>query len=350
MDTLFLLLGATRSGSFTKTWVFHWRLLLSRQNELAEYVPPDTTAKLHEQIKKRLHKLPRGGKGGATMGAAILDRISSPDYIPVDRNVMAAKFGTLADSHGFFYALQALKQWGYVVFCDDAEIAELSRRFPVVPDETHDKATKKEMETKQEVSIKKEVVVKQGDDASTNLKKRASMSDDENEGEVEDEAAETMGPTKGKKKQKVEQSKRNKKRSGGKPLKLSETAAVNVYRSIDHPMINRSMYSHATACVTTITVAAVAVSTATGVGAAGAASTVGATHAAYALMTTVSVVMPVSTRLAATLVSNAVPNQMQISTQAICVKGIGCPMTPRQVFSIGLAVQLSMTVVVSITG
>lgn len=30
--------------------------------ELAEYVPPDTSAKLHEQIKKRLHKLPRGAR------------------------------------------------------------------------------------------------------------------------------------------------------------------------------------------------------------------------------------------------------------------------------------------------
>jgi hypothetical protein len=144
--------------------------------EMAEYQVPDTAEKLHEQIKKRLMKLTKGGK----MGVKIFDLMLSDDYIPLGRNDLAAKFGTLADSHAFFYGLKSLKDWGYAVFCDEAEIADLKRRSPAA--------------------------------AST------TDSDEEEEEEelVPEEETETKPPKK-------KQRKSKKKRSGGKPLKLSET-------------------------------------------------------------------------------------------------------------------------------
>eukprot|EP00977_Amphora_coffeiformis_P011348 scaffold2737_cov156-Amphora_coffeaeformis.AAC.5 len=175
--------------------------------ELAEYQVPDTTEKLHEQIKKRLMKIPKGGK----MGVKILDLMLSPEYIPLNRNDMAAKFDTLADSHSFFYGLKALKEWGYVVFCDKAEAADLKNRFP--------DASSTIMGTiKQEEPV---LVKKESNEIDGETKKRKAEEDEEIFNAQEETETKTPPP-----KKKLYKSK--KKRKGGMPLKLSETVFIKL--------------------------------------------------------------------------------------------------------------------------
>ena len=204
--------------------------------DLAVYQVPDTTEKLHEQIKKRLMKLPKGGK----MGVRILDLMLSPDYIPLNRNDMASKFNTLADSHGFFYGLKALKDWGYVVFCDKAEAADLKRRFPdagnmtdknetedIVPLTTESNNCQGEMEKRtveEDENPNNEgggiVFVKtESNTIEDETKKRKVENDDEEFFDAQEEETETE-PLKKK------QYKSKKKRTGGVPLKLSETVFI----------------------------------------------------------------------------------------------------------------------------
>ena len=186
--------------------------------ELADYQVPDTTEKLHEQIKKRLMKLPKGGKAGVK----ILELMVSPDYIPLNRNDMASKFGTLADSHSFFYGLKALKDWGYVVFCDATEVADLKRRFPAETG-TMDTNEKDESDPVMKESDKaddetKNPVKKESDKAEGETKKRKMKEEDEG---LESEDTETKPPKK-------KQYKSKKKRTGGVPLKLAETVFVKL--------------------------------------------------------------------------------------------------------------------------
>ena len=203
--------------------------------DLAVYQVPDTTEKLHEQIKKRLMKLPKGGK----MGVRILDLMLSLEYIPLNRNDMASRFNTLADSHAFFYGLKALKDWGYVVFCDKAETDELKRRFPDA-DITMDKNEKEDI-----VTLKTESNNMEGE-----MEKRTVEEDENSNNEEEDivpaktESSEIKEETKKRKVEdddeeffdaqeeteteplKKKQYKSKKKRMGGVPLKLSETVFI----------------------------------------------------------------------------------------------------------------------------
>lgn len=57
---------------------------------------------------------------------------------------MAGKLGTLANSQGFFYGLQRLRNWGYVVFCTDKKIAELKAQASFQETSQPDMAVEKE--------------------------------------------------------------------------------------------------------------------------------------------------------------------------------------------------------------
>ena len=152
--------------------------------ELAEFAPPDTNSKLHEKIKARVARDDKARK----YGGKLLDVMSAPDYVPLNRHELASKFDIVADSHGFCYALKWHKDNGYVEFCTAEEIAALK--------------AKNEM-------------MAQDEGASTGEEKQKadSMGDDH----IEEE-------TKEPKKKKY---KSTKKRSGGKPLKLSKKAFVH---------------------------------------------------------------------------------------------------------------------------
>lgn len=160
---------------------------LATEEELAEFKPPDSTEALHKKIKAKLERDPKAKR----YGPRILDRMSAPDYIPVNRHELAAKFNVLADGHGFFYGLQALQKMGYVVHCSKSEIKQLQVR---------PKAT---------AQLK--------DDGAAGRK-----SGGEKRALDEESGADTKEPAK--KKTKVYKSK--KKGEGGKPLKLSDTAVV----------------------------------------------------------------------------------------------------------------------------
>jgi len=124
--------------------------------------------------------------------------MAAPDYTPLNRNDMAAKFNTLADSHGFFYGLKALKDMGYVIFCSSEEIADLKASIAETPKPETNVAVVDEVKTEA-------VVVGNEDDE----KKRAL-----------DESGDSNELPKKKK------YKSTKKREGGKPLKLSDVAFI----------------------------------------------------------------------------------------------------------------------------
>ena len=161
---------------------------LMDDEELAEFAVPDTNETLHENIKKRVGRDDKARR----YGGKILDLMLAPDYFPLNRHQMAAKFGTLADSHNFFYALKWHKDNGYVEFCEPNEIAELK-------------------------SNKVSTVKEESESASTGDKKR----------EASEDVDESDEPPKKKK------CKSTKKRSGGKPLKLSKKAFVHPPQSVE---------------------------------------------------------------------------------------------------------------------
>ena len=161
---------------------------LASDEELAEYKPPSTTEELHDKIKAKLERNEKAKK----YGGKILDLMAAPDYTPLNRNELASKLNTQADSHGFFYALKALKDMKYVVFCTDQEIAELEAAAADATPKPDTKVTAVKVES---------------EDGSEDENKRAAEGDDSKE------------PPKKKHKSK-------KKRTGGKPLKLSDAAFV----------------------------------------------------------------------------------------------------------------------------
>ena len=155
---------------------------LASDEELAEFKAPETDAELHEKIKAKLQRDDKAKR----YGPRILDYMLSPDYKPLNRNDLAAKFDTLADSHGFFYGLQKLRQLKYVVFCTDEEIAQMKAVS------THETA-------------------KETNEVSEN--ESAEDSSSENSGEVDERPKKKYKSTKN--------------RTGGKPLKLSDIAYVH---------------------------------------------------------------------------------------------------------------------------
>jgi len=147
---------------------------LASDEELAEFKVPETTKELHDKIKAKLAR----NKKAKKYGPQILDLMSAPDYTPLTRHEIAAKFNMVADSHGITYGLNALRELGFIVFCEKSEIAQIKA-------------------------------------SAANEKKRAL-----------DESGESTEPPKKKYKS-------TKKRSGGKPLKLSDTAFVRPARAAD---------------------------------------------------------------------------------------------------------------------
>lgn len=140
--------------------------------ELADYKMPETNEEHHEKIKSKLARQDKAKK----FGPKIFDLLVQEDYTSMNKHEIAATFNTLADSHGFFYGLQALKKMGYVV--EDTEAA--SRVTP---------KSKRKNETPE--------------------------SKEEGEGNDTDRSIQ----------------KKKKNRSGGMPLKLSETAFLATTRT-----------------------------------------------------------------------------------------------------------------------
>ena len=157
---------------------------LVSEEELADFQPAATNEKLHERIKARIA---RDGKA-AKYGAKLFDLMAAPDYVPLNRNELAAKFNTLADSHGFFYALKWLKDQGYAEFCGPQEISALKKN-----------------ECKSSVTTDKPEEVTSG--------KKRGVTSNENVDEMNQPKAKKRTTTK--------------KRTGGKPLKLSKKAYVH---------------------------------------------------------------------------------------------------------------------------
>ena len=170
--------------------------------ELAEFLPPDTNEKLHEKIKARMVRHEKA----KSFGPRILNLMLAPDYIPLNRNQMAATFNTLADSHGFFYGLKWLKDNGYVEFCDPKIVAEYKEAM-----ETK-KMDKGIATTKDVATVKEETDFTSDDTVGQKRKAGASI--------VSEDDTKADKP----KKKKYESTK---KREGGKPLKLSHRAYVD---------------------------------------------------------------------------------------------------------------------------
>ena len=135
--------------------------------ELADYKMPETNEEHHEKIKSKMMRQDKARK----YGPKIFDLMVKEDYTPMNKHDLAAKFNTLADSHGFFYGLQTLKKMGLI-----DEVKEEASSITKAKPTRMDKAVKKE----------------EGDDAV---------------------GAENKGDPK-----------KTKKRSGGKLLQLSERA------------------------------------------------------------------------------------------------------------------------------
>jgi hypothetical protein len=165
--------------------------------ELAEFKVPETNEELHEIIKAKLLRLEKA----KMYGPKILDMMIAPNYTPINRHEMAKKLNVLADSHGFFYGLQALQKMGYVVFCTDEEIAEM---------DVLRCSEACEAKPQQETSLVLDEEAEENDASGGGKRSGSSL----------DESDETNQPKKKKYKSK-------KKRSGGKPLKLSSTAFVH---------------------------------------------------------------------------------------------------------------------------
>jgi len=193
--------------------------------ELAEFAPPATTELLHERIKKKLSRLE---KNYGDWGCKILDYMNSKDYVvPMGKHDLAHHFGTLADSHGFFYGLQALIKWGYVGKCEPHEIALLLNKNASLTKNDGVEATTKSVsstpegdavETNNEDTSKDEPAMTNGEknidtSPTTNKKKKrlsVSVSDDDDDVP---------------KKKKGRKSKKDLR--GGHPLKLTDKAFIN---------------------------------------------------------------------------------------------------------------------------
>jgi len=167
---------------------------LASDEELAEFKTPETTEELHEKIKAKLERIPKA-KG---YGAKILDLMAAPEYIPLNRNEIAAKFNVFADSHGFFYGLKALKDMGYVVFCSSEEIADLKASIAATP----------KLETS--VAVVDEVKTGADQDVDVDGEKKRALDESGDSNELP----------------KKKKYKSTKKREGGKPLKLSDVAFI----------------------------------------------------------------------------------------------------------------------------
>lgn len=173
---------------------------LASDEELAEFKVPETNEELHDKIKAKLERLPKA----RLYGPKILDLMLSDDYIPMNRHDMAAKLGTLADSRGFFYGLQALKKdMKYVEVCTDQEVSELKQRLGVQP----------------EAAIVKE------EDADGIHQESADADESEEETNQKSKKRKAVATSEPGAQKKVYKSK--KKRTGGKPLKLSNLAYVH---------------------------------------------------------------------------------------------------------------------------
>jgi hypothetical protein len=231
---------------------------LATPEELAEFQPPATNKELHVKIKAKLDRLPKG----AVYAGKILDLMLQEDYIPLNRNDMAAKFNTLADSHGFFYGRQSLKKMKYVEYCTTTETEQIERfRATImssyvkeenshvkeedsgkdaVEDEKLSSSIKEEADhpVKQERSGENEAVVKEEKTSSSTGKKNGkrkavsstttsgtSALEEENDSKSKDEQTEntSIKTDPGPKKKKY---KSTKKPSGGQLLKLAATAYV----------------------------------------------------------------------------------------------------------------------------
>jgi hypothetical protein len=172
---------------------------LATEEELALYKVPETNEELHEKIKGKLAAV----KKAALYGPRILDHMLAPDYTPITRHQLAAKFNVLADSHGFFYGLKALTGMGYVEFCASQEIAELKASVVATPDQETD-VTLSEREIKETLGAKEKTRAREESDESNEPQKK-----------------------------KVKIYKSTKQRAGGKPLKLSDKAFVHPHQATD---------------------------------------------------------------------------------------------------------------------
>ena len=71
---------------------------------------PETNEEHHEKIKSKMMRQDKARK----YGPKIFDLMAKEDYTPMNKHDLAAKFNTLADSHGFFYGLQTLRKMGLI--------------------------------------------------------------------------------------------------------------------------------------------------------------------------------------------------------------------------------------------
>jgi len=86
---------------------------LASDEELAEFATPITNEDLHEKIRKRLEK-DKAPNGKKHRGKEIFDVFLDDQGEGLLRLELAAKLGTNADSHQFFYGFKALEKMGLV--------------------------------------------------------------------------------------------------------------------------------------------------------------------------------------------------------------------------------------------
>ena len=149
-------------------------------DELAAYKMPESNEEHHERIKTMLMQKPKAKK----YGPLTFDFLVA-NQTPMNRNEIAKHFDVDADSHGFFYGLQALQKMGMLLKTD----APRPPKKKSVKDEDEDEDDKKDQ--------------KEGD----------TEADDEE-----------MDEQDGKKEKKKKGSKTKKNKTGGKLLELSDKA------------------------------------------------------------------------------------------------------------------------------
>ena len=182
------------------------------KEELADYKMPETNDEHHEKIKSKLSRNEKAKRFGPKIFDYLVaqkeraEKEGNSGIFCMDRHELAEQFNTLADSHGFFYGLQALKQMKLV--CDAPP--------EVVKESSASSGTSKGKKRKQKGLNKEE------EDGSDNEDGGKDSEEDKNEGDNDDNDKDGGEDSDERKPKKVRKS--TKKRSGGKKLMLTDKA------------------------------------------------------------------------------------------------------------------------------
>ena len=181
------------------------------KEELDDYKMPETNEEHHEKIKSKLSRNEKAKRFGPKIFDYLVaekeraEKEGNGEIFCMDRHELAEQFNTLADSHGFFYGLQALKQMKLVCDAPPDAVAGSTKG------KKRKQSDKKKEEEEGESNTDKDTLNEDGGNENKEDKKEGD-NDDDKDGEDGGE----------RKPKKVRKS--TKKRSGGKKLMLTDKA------------------------------------------------------------------------------------------------------------------------------